>query len=281
MDKLVSIGMGVYNGSQFIEDAITSIIKQTYTNWELIIFDDGSTDNTLEKIKRFKDSRIKIFSDGQNKGLPIRLNECIESSSGFYFARMDGDDIMMPNRLETQVNYLETHNDIDVIGSLAIMIDDKTQVFAKKIKYVPQSLYDIIRSGSYFIHPTVMARLKWFKQHKYDTGGYRGEDFDLWIRTFETSKFFISDDYLLFYREVMTTYKSKYYQGYVLAKRVLQKHRNKMPNSLYYSTVGKAYTKYLLFDVFKKLGLLNRKTEMNADEKVQFQAQLDKIIQKY
>ncbi len=281
MSKLVSIGMGVYNGSQFIEDAITSIIKQTYTNWELIIFDDGSTDDTLERIKSFDDRRIKIFSDGRNKGLPKRLNECIELSRGFYFARMDGDDIMMPNRLETQVNYLETHKDIDVIGSLAIMIDDKTQVFAKKKKYVPQSLYDIIRSGSYFIHPTVMARLTWFKQHKYDAGGYRGEDYDLWIRTFETSKFFISDDYLLFYREVLVTYKSKYYQGYVLAKRVLQKYRDKMPNSLYYSTVGKAYIKYLLFDVFKKLGLLNRKTNMDSDEKVHFQAQLDQIIQKY
>ena len=281
MDKLVSIGMSVYNCSKFVEDAIVSVLKQTYTNWELIIVNDGSTDDTLEKIKTFKDGRIKVFSDNENRGLPTRLNECIELSRGFYFARMDGDDIMMPNRLETQVNYLETHTDIDVVGSLAIMIDEKTKDFAKKTKYVPQSLNDVISSGSYFIHPTVMGHLGWFKQHKYDTEAYRVEDFELWVRTFESSNFFISDDYLLFYREVMTTYRSKYYQSYLSTKKVLQKYKDKMPDSLYYSTVGKAYVKYLLFDVFKKLGLLNRKTEMNTDEKVQFQTQLDKIIQKY
>ena len=112
MEKLVSIGMTVYNTSEYIEDAIKSILKQTYTNWELIVINDGSTDDTLDKIKKIKDNRIKIFSDSQNKGIAKRLNECIEASSGDYFARMDGDDIMVPYRLEQQVKYLEEHKDV-------------------------------------------------------------------------------------------------------------------------------------------------------------------------
>jgi hypothetical protein len=187
---------------------------------------------------------------------------------------------MMPNRLETQVNYLEKHKDIDVIGGLAVIIDEKSQVFAKKSKYVPQSLDDVVRSGSYFIHPTVMGHLSWFKQYKYDTEAIRVEDFELWVRTFEASKFYISDDYLLFYREVMTTYRSKYYQSFVSTKKVLKKYRHKISPKLYYTTVGMAYVKYLFFDVFKKLGLLNRKTTMDLAEKVRFQAQLNEIIEK-
>lgn len=280
MSKLVSIGMTVYNSSEYIEDAIRSILKQTYSNWELIIINDGSTDDTFIKINKIKDNRIKIFSDSQNKGIATRLNECIEASSGDYFARMDADDIMVPYRLEKQVNYLEKHKDVNVVGSLAVIIDEKSEVIAKVIKNAPQSIQQVVKSGGYFIHPTVMGHLDWFKKHKYDIEINRIEDFELWVRTFESSNFYILEDNMLFYRVFTATYRSKYHNSFRFTKRVLKKHSQKISLSVYYSTVGMAYLKYLFFDVFKKLGLLNRKTTMDLDEKVRFQAQLNEIIEK-
>lgn len=280
MEKLVSIGMTVYNTSEYIEDAIKSILKQTYTNWELIVINDGSTDDTLNKIKKIKDNRIKIFSDSQNKGIAKRLNECIEASSGDYFARMDGDDIMVPYRLEQQVKYLEEHKDVNIVGSLAVIIDENSEVVAKVIKNAPQNIQQVVKSGGYFIHPTVMGHLDWFKKHKYDIEINRIEDFELWVRTFESSNFYILEDNMLFYRVFTATYRSKYHNSYRFTKRVLKKHSQKIPQRVYYSTVGMAYLKYLFFGIFKRMGLLNRKTAISTAEKTQFQAQLNDIIEK-
>ena len=279
MEKVVSIGMGVYNVSKFIESTLISIIKQTYKNWELIVIDDGSTDDTLVKINAFNDQRIKVFSDGKNKGLPTRLNECIELSTGYYFARMDGDDVMAVDRLEKQVKYLENNPSVDLVGTLAVIIDEENQVFATKQKYVPQTVQDIVRSGTYFVHPTVMGRLAWFDYHKYDSSGHRGEDFELWIRTFEASKFYIMDEYLLFYREFRANSRTKYYLAYAFMERVLTKHRDKISLSLYYKTIWNAYFKYLFFGLFNYWGLLQRRKPLKINELNKYQRQLESIIQ--
>ena len=103
MCTLVTIGIPFYNASQFLEYAIKSVINQTYTNWELILVDDGSTDDSLSIARSFNDQRIKILSDGVNKGLVSRLNEIILNSRGSYIARMDADDIMHFERIEKQI----------------------------------------------------------------------------------------------------------------------------------------------------------------------------------
>ena len=101
MQPLVSIGMPVFNCEKTLIPAVNSILNQTYSNWELFLLDDGSKDKTLEIANSFKDSRIKVIVDGLNKKLPSRLNQAIEMSQGKYFARMDGDDISYPERLQS------------------------------------------------------------------------------------------------------------------------------------------------------------------------------------
>lgn len=95
---LVSVILPVYNGGKDLGAAIQSIINQTYENWELILMDDGSKDGSLERMQKFKDPRIKLFSDGVNKGLSRRLNEAVSQTTGTYIARMDADDIAFPKR---------------------------------------------------------------------------------------------------------------------------------------------------------------------------------------
>lgn len=184
-NKLVSIIMGVYNCENRIEECIESIQAQTYTNWELIICDDCSVDNTFSVISDIskKESRIKVIRNQTNSKLAFSLNHCLEYAKGEYIARMDDDDICYPMRLETQVNFLENNLQYDAVGSLADVYNGKNIVGIRKTKKNPEP-HDLIW-GPCHIHPTVMVRKKAYDR----LGGYtvsqrtqRGQDWDLWFR---------------------------------------------------------------------------------------------------
>lgn len=120
---LVSVIMPAYNAEKYIIEAVESIIKQSYSNWELIIVDDCSTDSTNLVINKFSDARIHVYKNCDNKGIAYTTNRAIQLSSGKYLALLDDDDISMPNRLEKQVKLLEDNSDIDVLGGRTIYID--------------------------------------------------------------------------------------------------------------------------------------------------------------
>ena len=131
---LVSIIMPVYNAGDFLVEAIESIRKQTYENWELLAINDGSTDNSLLLLKRMakKDSRIRVYSLKENLGLGMAANLAIQKSKGKYLARFDADDLMPKNRLQLQVNYLINHPEILVAGGQCVMINEKNRILGKK-----------------------------------------------------------------------------------------------------------------------------------------------------
>ena len=104
---LVSVIMGVYNSQGTLSEAVMSILNQTYSNFEFLICDDGSTDDSLKLLGNFSDKRIKILRNEVNRGLAFSLNKCLVASSGAYVARMDADDVAFPDRLETQLSFLE------------------------------------------------------------------------------------------------------------------------------------------------------------------------------
>ena len=108
MNKLVTIAIPFYNPGPAFEDAIKSVFAQTYTNWELLLVNDGSTDDSLEKALAIKDSRVQVINDGKNLGLGARLNQIAQLASGEYLARMDADDIMHPERIENKL-FLENN----------------------------------------------------------------------------------------------------------------------------------------------------------------------------
>ena len=226
MQPLVSIGMSVFNCEKTLSTAIQSILNQTYSNWELILIDDGSQDRTVEIAKSFQDDRIRLSVDGLNLQLPARLNQAIALSRGKYFARMDGDDISYPERLQCQVEYLEKHTEIDLLGTSFINFDGDghaTGVGSRKMSHAEicaQPYY-----GFDLLHPTWMGRLDWFLKYKYRPDAIRMEDYDLMLRTYQTNKFAALPNILLGYRVGSLSLKkvlsSRYHLGIALGKKAL------------------------------------------------------------
>ena len=201
-DTLVSIGMPVYNCEKTIVPAIQSILNQTFSSWELLLMDDGSTDQTLAAARSFSDSRIHVFADGLHLGLVARLNQAIDLSRGSYFARMDGDDISYPERLRLQVEYLEQHLEIHLLAGGVLIFGCSGEILGTRA--TPTTHSDICRrpsSGFYFAHPTWMGRTAWFREHRYRGEAVRCEDQDLLLRTYESSRFAALPDIVLGYRE--------------------------------------------------------------------------------
>ena len=194
---VVTVGIPVYNCENFIALAVKSVLNQTFTNFELIITDDGSTDDTLKVLRQFNDSRISIIADGKNNGISYRLNQQINLAKGRYFCRMDGDDIMFPDRLERQVAYLESHQDVDVVGSPAVIIDDENEIIGTR-GYLQNAQDGICES---FIHPTVCGKIEFFKKYEYRDEVKGIEDADLWIRSRRSSRFMKLNSPVLFYRD--------------------------------------------------------------------------------
>ena len=177
---LVSVVMPVYNSEKYIKEAIDSILAQTYSNFEFIIVYDKSTDKTLDIIKSYQDERIKIIN-GENKGLAAALNKGILSSKGKYIARMDSDDISLPERFEKQVEYLENNPEISLLGSWQEHFGDENSI------HKPQAKPDIAKMmlvfGCDLCHSTVMFNRSDFinKNLLYPENSIQ-EDYELWSK---------------------------------------------------------------------------------------------------
>lgn len=186
----VSIIMGVYNIKSFddVKKTVDSIINQTYTDWEFIICDDGSTNQTFELLKKLEtlDSRIKIIGYKENKGLSTALNSCIEISSGTYIARQDAEDISHPTRLEREVAFFDSHPEFDIVGCNANLFDHKNGRWGSYLTKECPTAKDFLWTTQ-FLHPTVLFR----KESLIKAGKYRVsketrrcQDYDLFMRMY-------------------------------------------------------------------------------------------------
>lgn len=199
---LVSVAMPVFNAGKHLRLAVQSILKQTHTNWELILIDDGSTDNAIEAISDIQDTRIRIFRDGKNKGLAVRLNECVDMARGEYFARMDQDDVAYPQRFARQLALLASDPELDLVGVRAITINEGNQIIGRLPGPITHA--DICRrpwQGIYLPHPTWMGRTVWFRVNQYASPApYLCEDQELLLRVYTHSRFAMVDEILFAYR---------------------------------------------------------------------------------
>lgn len=186
----VSIIMATYNCKDTLKNSIDSILLQTYTDWEFIICDDCSSDGSynllMEYKKRYSDKFI-ILRNEINSKLAFSLNRCLEVSKGEYIARMDGDDVSAPERLQRQVDFLDKNPEYSVVGTaMSAFEQDEHQI--KNTRYIKEtpSKNDLL-SGPCFFHATIMMR-----KQAYDlVGGYtvskrtiRAQDYDMWFRFF-------------------------------------------------------------------------------------------------
>jgi glycosyltransferase involved in cell wall biosynthesis len=182
VSDLITVLMPAYNAGPYIHEAVESILKQTYTNFEFLIINDGSKDNTLEVLKKYDDPRIKII-DQKNKGLIASLNEGIDIAKGDIIARMDADDVCLPNRLELQNKFLKEHPDYVMIGSEADAMDKDGNYLMKlvPIGHTNEEINERIDDKCPFIHPCVTFRKNAvIKAGKYPRNALTFEDHLLW-----------------------------------------------------------------------------------------------------
>ena len=183
----ISVLMGIYNCADTLTDAVASIQNQTHKNWELILCDDGSTDNTYNVAKSLadKDDRIILIKNEKNLGLNVTLNNCLSKATGDFIARMDGDDDCLPNRFEKQLNFLNTHTEFDIVSSYMVLFDENGEYGFSKAPEYPTKEQVVV--GSPICHAPVMMR----KACMDAVGGYtvdkrmlRVEDVNLWIKLY-------------------------------------------------------------------------------------------------
>ncbi len=198
----LSIALPVFNAGKHLRLAILSVAHQTFTDWELLIMDDGSTDGALDDVADICDDRIRVCRDGVNRGLTFRLNEAIAMARGDFFARMDSDDVSYPERFARQLKALEADPGLDLLATRAITINDDNQMtglfpFARTHQDICAQPW----RGFHFPHPTWMGRMEWFRQHRYGVpAAYLSEDQELLLRTYRESKFATLDVILFAYR---------------------------------------------------------------------------------
>lgn len=179
----VTVLMSVYNGEAYLRQAIDSILNQTYQDFEFLIVNDGSTDSSRDIILSYKDPRIRMIDNQHNMGLTKSLNRGLEKAKGKFIARMDADDISLPDRFSKQISFLEQHPEVGVLGTWLESIDINGETASIWKMPVSHSLIVwTLQFNNYLMHPTVMMRRDLVKR----AGGYNligpSQDYDLWCR---------------------------------------------------------------------------------------------------
>jgi glycosyltransferase involved in cell wall biosynthesis len=164
----LTIGIAFRNPGKYFELALKSVFSQTFTDWELILVDDGSSDDSLALARSLKDPRVRVYSDGLTKRLNARLNELVSLARIPYFFRMDADDIMHPERLERQYAELVRSDSNTVIGTGSYSIDGNSSVVGMRRRIGHLSGFAVSQS---FIHPSVAATTQWFRLNPYSEIG--------------------------------------------------------------------------------------------------------------
>lgn len=222
----VSVIMGIYNCEDTLKDSIESIINQTYDNWELIMCDDMSTDNTYKLAESYMKkypNKIELVRNRNNSGLAFSLNHCLKYVTGEYIARQDGDDISLPNRFDIQVKFLNDNKDYDLVGSKMISFDEKGVNGLRGVSFEEPKVTDLSISTT-FCHATIMARsyvyenLNGYRVNKYT---YRCEDVDLWYRFFAKGyRGYNLSEGLYMVRDDLNAYKRRTLKSYIYLMKV-------------------------------------------------------------
>ncbi len=202
--KKISVIMPIYNAEQYVEKTIMSILNQTYSNFELIIIDDHPTDNTLKIVERIKDDRIKILHNDRNRGIAYSRNVGLKSAIGEFIAIMDHDDLAPEYRFEKQVNYLNEHIDIDILGGSIQLIDENDKPLAPPtgVYTNPKYIEALFLFYNVFCNSEVMFRRKLLTENDilYQDNCLGMEDFRFWIDCSKIGKMTFLEELLLYHR---------------------------------------------------------------------------------
>lgn len=268
---MVTIAIPFYNAEKYLVDAIKSVFAQTYTKWELILIDDGSTDNSLAIAQSIKDPRVRVYSDGKNKRLAARLNEVTNLAKYDYIARMDADDLMMPYRIEKQLEIL-TNNDVDIVTTGVYSILNNLDIVGiRGTNYEAVNFKDLLSRKVGIIHAAIIAKKSWYQRNMYDESLSIAQDLDLWLRTSKKNdlKIISIAESLYIYREEDNITKKKLIKAYKNERNMIRKYCDTSFNI----KILKLYVKTLVvlsLDIVGKIDLLqkNRVNSVITPQKV-------------
>ncbi len=206
----VTIGIPFFNNEATLADAIRSVYAQTEQDWELILIDDGSTDHSFEIARSVVDSRVRLVRGDANRGLSARLNQIAGMARGRYLARMDADDFMHPERLARQIGVLDERPEVELVGTAMYSLDRADCPRGIRGDTQPDMSPIGVLKHAPLVHPTIMARTKWFLRNPYNEECQRSEDRELYVRTFSSLKFVQLREPLYFCREERSMRLDKY-----------------------------------------------------------------------
>lgn len=259
MEKLISIILPTYNGGKYIKRSIESVISQSYDNWELLIVDDGSTDNTENIVREYmgKDKRIIYLKNKYNLGIQKTLNKGLKEAKGEYIARIDDDDEWIDkDKLKKQIEFLENNKDLVLIGTGVIVVNENG---IEMLRYLlPEKDSDIrsrILGKNCFVHSSVMFR----KESALALGGYDEskdsrhiEDYDLWLKLGTKGKFhnlpLYSVKFALREGSLSSVNKIEQFKKSII---LVKKFRSRYPN--YLISIMRSYLRVLIYGFILKL----------------------------
>jgi len=268
----ISIGIPFYNAEKFLLNAIKSVFAQTHTKWELILIDDGSTDNSLKIAKSINDSRVRVISDGKNKKLASRLNEIVQLAKYDLIARMDADDLMSPTRLEKQLKILIENQKIDLVTTgLFSVTDDLKPIGIRWHQNTSITFNEVIqKKGCGVVHAAILAKKDWFLRNKYNQSLKIAQDFELWVRTYYKNDFKIHllQEPLYYYREESSATAKKMLMAYKYDRTVFNNYAGKQKIQL----ILKSFLKSLIVSILNKINrmdlILNKRSNTFSDKKL-------------
>ena len=283
MYPLISIGISFHNNAETLGDAIRSVFAQTFQDWELILVDDHSSDNSLSIAQSVIDPRVRVYKRGAGKGFIYQLNRITKLVKGKYYARMDADDMMHPERISKQINYLESNGDICLVDSAMYSMDQQCNIKAirnlNSLDYRPT----ILLGRGLLCHATVTGHADWFKRNPYDPKYLRAEDRELWCRTFKNSHFGRIKEPLYFVREGRVNVNNYLMSGKTERLIIKTYGPNLAGKREALKLITKSYMKCLAYKIFSLFGIHEilvdmRNRKLSNEEKLYASKVIEEIL---
>jgi glycosyltransferase involved in cell wall biosynthesis len=248
---LVTIGIPFHNPGSLLADSIGSVLAQSYSNWELLLVNDGSTDGSSRIAATYadKDPRIRFINEGNCQGLAARLNQIAVLARGQLLARMDADDMMHPSRIVRQVTAMQEMTSCDLVHTGMVYLNNERRPVGVSGVDATATLtpYEFLKSGG-IAHPTVMTRRVWSLKNPYSVEYNRAEDRELFARTIGRSQFLHMPEPLYFYYLVGNIRLKAWQQSYRTVQKILLQYGPDL--------IGSRATVFLWLKETAKLGVL-------------------------
>lgn len=277
-DPLLSIMMPVYNGYPLIKASIASLQKQNYSNWECIIIDDGSTDDTSKYLDSIKDDRFRVYHLEKNSGRAIARQKALELCKGEYIGMLDAEDLVHPNKFIKQVKYLEAHKDCSLVTSSICSFGSKTDMLL--IRGDNSTGVIEFNGDNHPIHASSLYRAKIAKKCTYNPLLRLGEDQDFLEKYLSyNTKYYILDEVLYYYSELDSVTKDKIIKNYYLYIVKYYRQRNYRKSLIY--LMKYIYSKIVFPFVSIETILYKRGRKATVKERNEFNKFCKPLIKQY